>query len=98
MKRKYPKNRKPGSGRPLARATEHKLDCVYCGGHQNVDLINHIYNKYKKDFSLTRLSYACDHCTRSLVIYRSVAGFYRVQNTIDKRKKWIKQFIENGKD
>lgn len=95
MKRNYPKNRKSGSGRPLPKATEHKLDCEFCGGMQDVNLINQFYNKYKKDFGLTIISYTCDHCCRSLRIYRSVSGFYRVQKSIDKRKKWAKQYLEN---
>lgn len=95
MKKPYPKNRKGIAGRPFPRATGNKLTCVYCSGEQCLSLIDHLYNKYKKDFSLKRISYACDHCTRSLTIYRSVDGFYRVQNNIDKRKKWAKQFIES---
>ncbi len=85
MKRKYPKNRKPGSGRPLPRANEHKLDCVYCGGQQNLD---QVLSFTVRKCRMARFSYACDHCSRSLVIYKSVLGYCRVIKNFDKRKKW----------
>ena len=96
MKRKYPKNRKPGSGRPLPKATDHKLDCRFCGGMQNLSLIDHIYLKYKKDNKLRIMTYACDHCTRRLRIYKTVDGYYRVQHSFDKRKKWQNQHTEEA--
>jgi hypothetical protein len=96
MKKPYPKNRKGIAGRPLARATEHKLNCRFCGGLQDVNLVNRLFKQLnKKDSSLTLISYPCDHCPRSLRIYKSVSGFYLIQSSLDKRKKWAKQFIEN---
>ena len=94
MKRKYPKNRKAGSGRPLPRATDHKLTCLFCNKDQNVTMIDTLYMKYKKDNKIRIINYTCDHCPRSLRIYKTVAGYYRVQYSLDKRKKWALEQIK----
>ena len=87
----YPKNRKGIAGRPLARATEHKLNCKFCGGLQDESLVRQSFNRS----TMNRISYTCDHCPRSLLIYKSVAGYFLVQPSLDKRKKWAQKFINN---
>ena len=98
MKKNYPKNRKGISGRPFPRATDHKLTCPFCNKEQSLLTIHHTYIKYKKDFNINMMSYTCDHCPRSLRIYRTVAGFYRIQNSLDKRKKWALELIKQQAD
>lgn len=70
MARFYPKNRKGVSGRPFKRRTTHKLDCGWCGYVQDPELVT----KAIKD--RVRLSYACDRCTRPLVITITANGLF----------------------
>lgn len=77
--------KKKNSGRPFPRVTEHHLICTYCKQEQDVQQVNAFF----MNSTATRRSYACDMCSRSLMIYRSKDGFYRVIKNIDKRKKWI---------
>lgn len=72
--RAYPKNRKGVSGKPFPRITEHRLDCGWCGHQQDPKTVVAFFNKHS--VSGTKVSYACDHCTRRLIIWRSTGGFY----------------------
>lgn len=76
------KTRKRGRGRPIPRINQDKLNCIYCNNTQERKLIEPLF----KNNSI-RKCYACDHCKRSLSIYKSKNGHFSVQNNTH---RWLK--------